>query len=105
MILDPDISSPDQDKFIEKIGKMLAGFKGDLGKPKRLGLMALAYPIKKKSSGFFWRGTVKLPEDKLKEIDAKLRTEEAILRYLLVRIERKKAGKKKKGEHGSKVTK
>lgn len=88
MVLDPDLNADDQKKLLEKIEKVVASLKGKILKNLKLGLMSLAYAIRKKDHGFFYRWELSLPEDKAKEVDNKLKIEDGVIRYLLIKIGR-----------------
>lgn len=71
----------------EKIEKMLKTLKVKVGKVDDWGEIELAYPIKKSTAGIFLHFHLELDAEAVKIIAAKLKLEEDILRYLLVRKE------------------
>jgi small subunit ribosomal protein S6 len=57
----------------------------DFEKTSDWGKKELAYPIKKKNDGYYFLLAVKLPKKTPAELDTKLKLEEGLLRYLLVK--------------------
>lgn len=99
LVIDPDLTSENQKKLITKIKKLITDFKGKVGKTDEWGRKELAYPIKKKTLGYYFLLETKLPEKAPAKIDKKLKLEEGIIRYLLIRREKREKG----GEHGPKI--
>jgi len=87
LVVDPDLTSENQKKLIEKIKKTIEEFKGKVQQTREWGRRELAYPIRKKKMGFYLLWEIKLPGKTPPQIDKKLRLEEKIMRYLLVKKE------------------
>jgi len=87
LILDPDLSSEDQKKLTEKIKKIIEDTKGKVEKVNDWGKRELAYPIKKKKMGFYFLWEIKLTPGDLDKIDKKIKIEEGVMRYLIIRKE------------------
>ena len=87
LILDADLSSEDQKKLIEKIKKIIEDTKGKVEKINDWGKKELAYPIKKKKMGSYFLWEIKVAPQDLDKIDKKLKIEEEVLRYLVLRKE------------------
>jgi small subunit ribosomal protein S6 len=87
LVVDPDLTSEKQKKLITKIKKIVTDLQGKVDKTDDWGRKDLAYPIKKKNAGYYFLLAVKLPEAGLMEIEKKLRLEEGVMRYLLVKKE------------------
>jgi len=87
LVLDGDLSSEDQKKLTEKIKKLIEEQKGKVEKQDDWGKKELAYPIKKKKMGFYFWWEIKLSPEGLDKIDKKLKIEEGVLRYLVLRKE------------------
>lgn len=82
----PDKATPAKKKQVtETIESMVGVFKGKIKNKKDWGKIKLEYQIKKNASGNFLFFELELDKDKAKEVDQKLRLEENILRYLLVK--------------------
>lgn len=88
LVIDPDLTSANQKKLITKIKKIITDLKGKVEKTNEWGRKELAYPIKKKSVGYYFLLEIKLPEKLPAEVDKKLRLEEGVIRYLLVKKEK-----------------
>lgn len=87
LILDPDLSSEDQKKLIEKIKKIIEDTKGKVEKTNDWEKKELAYPIKKKTMGYYFLWEIKTDSEQIDKIDKKLKIEEEVLRYLILRKE------------------
>jgi small subunit ribosomal protein S6 len=87
LVLDPDLSSEDQKKLAEKIKKIIEDTKGKVEKVNDWGKRELAYPIKKKKMGFYFLWEIKLASGDLDKIDKKIKIEEGVMRYLIIRKE------------------
>lgn len=87
LVLDPDLSSEDQKKLTEKIKKIIEDTKGKVEKVNDWGKRELAYPIKKKKMGFYFLWEIKLTPGDLDKIDKKIKIEEGVMRYLIIRKE------------------
>jgi len=87
LILDPDLSSEDQKKLIEKIKKIIEDTKGKVEKTNDWGKKELAYPIKKKKMGDYFLWEIKADPEQIDKVDKKLKIEEGVMRYLIIRKE------------------
>ena len=85
MILDPDLTSENQKKLLEKFKKLIEDSKGKTVKQEDLGKKELAYPINKKKNGayFFWE--IKVSAEAIRQLDKKLKIDEDIMRHLIIR--------------------
>lgn len=89
LVVDPEGSEEDRKKQTAKIEKIIEDLKGKVEEIDEWGKKKLAYPIKKKNLGYYFLWTIKLPEEVIMDLDKKLRLEEGLLRYLLVRREKR----------------
>ena len=100
LILDPDLTTDTQKKLITKIKKLVedppVGGKGKVEKTDDWGKKDFAYPIAKKSFGYYTLLAFSSSGEAVVTIDKKLKLEEGILRYLLIKME---------ARHGTKITK
>lgn len=71
-------------EFVEKLVKIS---EGKITKTEDWGVKQLAYPIEKKDSGFFVYFEIEVAPAKIKEMNEKLRLEEGVIRYLLIKAE------------------
>lgn len=85
VLLDGKASSAKKKKFSENIEKMVSSLSGKIVKSKEWGVLDLAYPIKKSENALYLFWELDLPADKVKSLKDKLKLEEGVLRYLLVK--------------------
>lgn len=107
LVFDPDLTSDEQKNLIVKIKKQVSDAQGEVGKILEWGKKELSYPIKKKTFGLYHFLPLKLPEEAVVGFDKKIKIEEKIIRYLLIKNERSAPAKTpaaKKGKRGTKVT-
>jgi ribosomal protein S6 len=72
--------------FKEKIEKIVDVTKGKIAKVDEWGKLDLAYEIKDNQTGNFLNFKIELESTNIKTFKDKLRTEEEIVRYLLIRV-------------------
>jgi small subunit ribosomal protein S6 len=70
----------------EKIDKLISAFKGKIEKVEERGKIDLSYKIKGNESGNFLFFNVELNGVDVKKLNDKLKTEDDILRFLIVKI-------------------
>ena len=85
LVFDPDLTEGDQKKQITQVKKIIEDLKGKVEKIDEWGRKELAYPIKKKNSGYYFLLTVKLSAKVTVQVSNKLKLEEGIIRYLLIK--------------------
>lgn len=87
-ILSSAVSDDQVPETVAAIKQNIADFGGSEIEEQQLGKKKLAYPIKKTKNGYYVVETFSLPAEKIKELDAKIRTQNAtIIRYLIVNLE------------------
>ena len=81
-------ATPAKKKSVQgKIEKIITDTKGKSVKIDDWGKIDFTYPIKRNSAGIFLNFELELEPTKTKELDSKLKLEEDIIRFLLVRKE------------------
>lgn len=85
VILDGEATASKVKSFQGKIEKLTALFEGKVGKIEDLGKKTLAYKIKKSTTGYFLLFNLELPSRNLKSFNSKLRMENDMIRYLLLK--------------------
>ncbi|MFZ5932755.1 MAG: 30S ribosomal protein S6 [Patescibacteria group bacterium] len=85
VILDGKASSTKKKSVAELIAKVVAISRGKVGKLDDWGTKDLAYPIAKSTSGVYLHFPLELETDAVKGLLAKLRANEDIVRYLMVK--------------------
>lgn len=98
-LLGSHVADTEVPSLTEQIKKIIADFGGDNIVEQQLGKKKLAYPIKKTRNGYYVVVNFSMDSQKVNELDAKIRTQNAnIIRYLLVnlddRLERMEKDKK-----------
>ena len=91
IVLDPDLKEDERKKLVEEIKGEIEKAKGKVLEVDEWGKKELAYPIrkagKKSKEGIYFLFNLELSERFPVEIGKKLRLNEKVLRYLLVRID------------------
>jgi len=107
LVVSPELTVEKQKEQLEKIKKIIAGLKGEVKRTEEWGKKQLAYPIqpagrqvKKSEMGYYFLWEIQLPEESLEELNQKLRIEEDLLRYLIVKIGKRQESKKAEGKGG-----
>lgn len=93
-ILSAGLAKDDQDKTLTKIKKLVTDANGKIGEIKEWGKHELAYPVlpatrhgQREKEGFFFTIFLELEGKETKSLENKIKVEEDLLRYLLVRKE------------------
>jgi small subunit ribosomal protein S6 len=73
------------EKLVKGVKAMPGGRQGTLGKAKDWGTKDLAYQIEKSTTGAYLIFPVELDGSGAKEVGSKLRLENEVIRYLLIR--------------------
>lgn len=87
LVFSPETSSENQKKLVSQLKTLIEKAKGKIGKSDEWGKRELAYPIKKFSEGVYFLLNLELPADVPVELEKKIKLEEEVIRYLLVRKE------------------
>ncbi len=85
VLIDPKASFAKKKKFLEAIEKLVSSFSGKVVKSTEWGVLDLSYPIKKNEKALYLFWELELPANKVKSFRERLKLEENILRYLLIR--------------------
>lgn len=86
-ILSSAVSDNDVPAVVAEVDKFISQQGGSLLTQEMLGKKKLAYPIKKTRNGFYVVQTFNLESKHLQELDNKLRSIEAIIRYLAINVD------------------
>lgn len=87
MVLGPDQAKTDQEKLLAKIKAEVEKFDGKVEKQDEWGKRELSYPIRRAKEGVFFLLRLALPPESMAGLEKKIKIEEEILRYLLVKSE------------------
>jgi small subunit ribosomal protein S6 len=85
IVLDGKATAAKKKAAVEKIQKIITTFKGKVEKVDDWGKKELAYKIGKSDSGVFLLFSLELSGEGAKALPNKLKLEEEIIRYLLVK--------------------
>jgi len=85
LVLDSKVGTTKKKKVTEELEKILKIFKGAIKESKEWGVKELAYKLGKSETGLFLFFELELDPKNLKALNDKLRTNEDVLRYLIVR--------------------
>lgn len=90
-ILKPNLAEAERDKEVEKIRSLVEKEKGKITSTDIRGKKLLAYPIKKSLEGIYIFMALSIGAKEVGALEKKLKLNEVMLRYLLVKSEQRKA--------------
>ena len=88
-ILRPDITEEEVGPIIDQIRTVVTNAGGTIDKEERWGVRKLAYRVEKRAEGFYVLVQFTAPTTTVKEVERRLRVNDAVLKYLTVRIDDK----------------
>ena len=86
-IVKATMESTDIKKCAESYKSLISDLKGKVAEYKELGEKKLAYPIKKELNGYYYVMQVEASKEAIQEFDRKIRLDENVLRYLIIRLD------------------
>lgn len=90
IILEGKTTSAKKKAVLETLEKTIKLLEGSVSKAEDWGVKELFHEIKKQKEGLYLHLPVELPAKAVKSLEIKLKAEENILRYLIVRTEAQK---------------
>ena len=87
-ILTPVLSDEQMKEAVEKFKDVLVSTGAEIINEENWGLKKLAYPIEKKSTGFYVLVEFKAAPEAIKTLEIAYRRDERVLRYLTVKMEK-----------------
>ena len=87
-ILTPVLSDEQMKEAVEKFKGVLTKCGAEIISEENWGLKKLAYPIEKKSTGFYVLVEFKAAPEAIKTLEIAYRRDERVLRYLTVKMEK-----------------
>ena len=87
-ILTPVLSDEQMKEAVEKFKGVLVNTGAEIINEENWGLRKLAYPIEKKSTGFYVLVEFKAAPEAIKTLEIAYRRDERVLRYLTVKMEK-----------------
>jgi small subunit ribosomal protein S6 len=88
-ILRPDITDEEVTPVIDQVRGIITQAGGTVDKEERWGVRKLAYRIEKRNEGFYVLIQFSAPAATVKELERRLRVNDAVLKFLTVRIDEK----------------
>ncbi len=87
-ILTPVLSEAQMKETVEKYRKMILDEGGEIVHEEDWGLRKLAYPIQKKSTGFYQLIEFKAKPDFIEKLEVLFRRDERVIRFLTFKMEK-----------------
>ena len=105
-ILTPVLSDAQMKEAVEKFEKVLTDNGATIVNEENWGLRKLAYPIQKKSTGFYTLVEFDANPDVVKKLDIAFRRDERVIRFLTFRLDKYAAeyAAKRRSNRANKVT-
>lgn len=88
LVLDGKSGAAKKKKVTENLEKILKIFKGAVTETKEWGVKELAYKLGKSETGLYLYFELEMDPKAVKALDDKLRTDEDVIRYLVIRKEK-----------------
>lgn len=82
-IIDPSLEDDKKKAAIENVNEIING-NGEVGEVDVWGMRKLAYPINKKTEGYYVVTTFKADPTLPKELDRRLRISDEVIRHLII---------------------
>ncbi len=87
-IATPVLSENQMKEAVEKFKKIITGHNGEIVNEENWGLRKLAYPIQKKSTGFYYLIEFKAENQLIQTLEVEYRRDERIIRFLTVKLDK-----------------
>ena len=97
-ILNPVLSDEQIKETVKKYEEFLVSKGAEMVSKENWGLKKLAYPIRKKSTGFYHLFEFKAPGNAIGELDIAYNRDERLLRFLTVKLDKHAIDFNKKGK-------
>jgi small subunit ribosomal protein S6 len=88
-ILRPDITEEEVTPVIDQLRTVITNAGGTMDKEERWGVRKLAYRVEKRNEGFYVLLQFTAAASAVKEVERRLRVNDAVLKYMTVRIDDK----------------
>ncbi|QYO66670.1 30S ribosomal protein S6 [Leptolyngbya sp. 7M] len=86
-IVDPDTPTERIGKLNEAVGKLVEKEGGTVIRMDDMGIRTLAYPINKKSEGYYVLYEIEGTGQEIAELERRMRVNDMIIRYITVRVD------------------
>ena len=88
-ILRPDITDEEVNPIVEQLRGVVTNSQGTVDKEDRWGVRKLAYRVQKRNEGYYVLLQFTAGSQTVKEIERRLRVNDAVLKFITVRIDEK----------------
>jgi len=88
IVLTPLLSDETAKEAIAKYSKVLTDNGAEIVQEDNWGLRKLAYPIQKKTTGYYHLTEFKAPGDLINKLEVELRRDERVLRFLTIALDK-----------------
>ena len=88
-VIDPMLEDEKKDAAVERVKEVIASEGGEVGNVDVWGMRKLAYPIQKKSEGYYVVIEFKADHTLPKELDRRLKISDNVMRHLIVNKDEK----------------
>jgi len=95
VIIDPEIPTEEETATLERLETIITDAGGEVAEKDPWGRRQLAYPIKKKSYGVYHFWKVNAPGETLEKLNFEMRTNDAVMRSLILNMDRELRRKRK----------
>ncbi|MGD9993316.1 MAG: 30S ribosomal protein S6 [Salinivirgaceae bacterium] len=87
-IANPVLSAPQMKEAVDKFKAIITNGGGELVHEEDWGLRKLAYPIQKKSTGFYYLVEFKCEGQLIDKLEIEFRRDERVMRFLTTRLDK-----------------
>jgi len=87
-IATPVLSENQMKEAVQKFKKIITDNEGEIIHEENWGLKKLAYPIQKKSTGFYYLIEFRGPGELIEKVELQFRRDERIIRFLTFRMDK-----------------
>jgi small subunit ribosomal protein S6 len=87
-ILIPELSEDEQKKAADKFVKLIQDKEGEIINIERWGMRKLAYPIRKRTNGYYTYIEFRAYGDFMEELERQFRYDDNVMRYLTVKLDK-----------------
>ena len=87
-VIHPEVDQADVTEAVDKVGQYVTAGGGEVTSVDVWGRRSLAYPIRKQKEGTYVFLHTQLDPQAIKELERRLKLDEEVLRYLLIRLEK-----------------
>ncbi|MDZ4716189.1 MAG: 30S ribosomal protein S6 [Cytophagales bacterium] len=87
-ILNPVLSEDQAKDAVDKFVKVLSGNKANVINVEQWGLKKMAYPIQKKSTGFYNLVEFTAPPETIATLETEFRRDESVMRFLTISLDK-----------------